>query len=278
MAGIRITILVENTARKPGLLAEHGMAFWVEHHRRKLLLDCGQGGVLQGNAFKLGIALNELDALVLSHGHYDHTGGAAEVLKGMLPVPVYIHPLALARKFAGYEDGHAQEIGIPYPARQAIFRFPERLIATEKPTEIFPGVMVTGSVPREVEFEDTGGRFFLDEACSQPDLLLDDQALFITTSSGTVVLLGCAHAGVINTLRYVRFLTGSQPIAAVIGGMHLVRASPERIARTVEELRRLEVACVAPAHCTGTAAVAAMHDQLPERFCECSVGTRFEFD
>ena len=167
MAKTRITVLVENTAGGPGLLAEHGLAYWIEHDGRHVLLDSGQGGVLASNAYKLGIALREIDALVLSHGHYDHTGGVAEALKTNRPVTVYAHPAAFARKYIRNSDGTAREIGMPYPSDKAIRDSRNRLIATDQPTTVFDGLTVTGPVPRLTDFEDTGGPFFLDEACTQ---------------------------------------------------------------------------------------------------------------
>ena len=137
---------------------------------------------------------------------------------------------------------------------------------------------MTGPVPRLTDFEDTGGPFFLDEACTRPDPLEDDQSVFLDTTEGTVVLLGCAHSGIINTLRYIRQLTDNHPIQAVIGGMHLVGASSHRIERTIEELKRIGVERLAPAHCTGMPATVALWNAFPGRCQACPVGTRFEFD
>ena len=139
-------------------------------------------------------------------------------------------------------------------------------------------MMVTGPVPREADFEDTGGPFFLDEGCSKPDPLIDDQALFFEAKGGVVVLLGCAHSGAINTLRYVQHLKGGKPILAVLGGMHLVNASPKRITRTIRELRRLDVQLLAPAHCTGVAATVALWNAFPGKCAACQVGSQFTFE
>jgi 7,8-dihydropterin-6-yl-methyl-4-(beta-D-ribofuranosyl)aminobenzene 5'-phosphate synthase len=278
MAKTHVTLLVENTASGPGLLAEHGLAYWIEHDSRHVLLDSGQGGVLMSNAYKLGIALHEIDALILSHGHNDHTGGAAEVLKTDRPVTIYANTAAFARKYMRKSDGAARDIGMPYLSSEAIRDSRNRLIPTEKPTMIFDWLTVTGPVPRLTDFEDTGGPFFLDKACKRPDPLEDDQSAFFDTAEGIVVLLGCAHSGVINTLRYIRQLTENRPIRAVIGGMHLVGASPHRVQRTIEELHGIGVERLAPAHCTGMPATVALWNAFPGRCLSCPVGTRFEFD
>jgi 7,8-dihydropterin-6-yl-methyl-4-(beta-D-ribofuranosyl)aminobenzene 5'-phosphate synthase len=262
MTGLRITVLAENTASKQGLLAEHGLSFWIERGDDRVLFDTGQGRVLVGNAGRLGIRLKLVDAIVLSHGHYDHTGGLGDALGGTSGTKVYAHREAFAPKFVRDAGGTAREIGIPF-LDEAQLRTQADLVWVEEQTEVCAGIRITGPVPRATAFEDVGGPFFRDRDCSRPDEILDDQAAFVETPQGTLVILGCAHAGVINTLWYVRMLTNGRPIHTVMGGMHLGGASAERLHQTVAELRRMKVQRLLPCHCTGMAATVRLWTEFP---------------
>ncbi len=278
MATLRVTVISENTAYGPGLLAEHGLAYWIETDSCYVLFDTGQGAVLAHNASRMGVPFHKVGAVVLSHGHYDHTGGLVDTLSTSPRAALYAHPAAFQPKFIKDTKGGYRDVGIPFAAKQAVQEHAEVPVETERPTLIAPGLTVTGRVPRVTDFEDTGGEFYLDSAGREPDPLEDDQSVFFESDAGTVVLLGCAHAGVINTLQYVRQLTGDRPIHAVLGGMHLVAASPERVKRTIEALRYFDVQYVGPAHCTGAEATAALWHALPGRCVACHAGARFEFE
>jgi 7,8-dihydropterin-6-yl-methyl-4-(beta-D-ribofuranosyl)aminobenzene 5'-phosphate synthase len=272
---MRIVILSDNVAGPRGLLGEHGLSLWLETCSCRVLFDTGQGLALEHNADALGIPLARADVVVLSHGHYDHTGGLAAALSGRRGLPVYAQPEATSSRYAR-RGGMTHEVGMPDSARQALtergaFR------SSKAPMEVCGGVRVTGFIPRRTDFEDEARTFSLDASGREPDPLADDQAVFVETPMGTVVLLGCAHAGVVNTLRHVVSLTGG-PIHAVIGGMHLRAAGPERIESTVRALAELGVERVVPCHCTGLPATAALVRELGERCSPGRVGAVYEFE
>lgn len=274
---ITVTVLVENTVHGRALMAEHGLAFHVQAGEESLLFDAGQSALLVRNAGLMGLDLARLQAVGLSHGHYDHTGGLRAAWEFAPGATLYAHPCALEPRFARNPDGSTRPVGTDALTLQAIRSRAPQMVATPSATEVIPGIFLTGEIPRATTFEDVGGPFVLDEAGARPDPIVDDQALFFDTRDGVVVVLGCAHAGVINTLRHICRLTGDRPIGAVLGGMHLLVASPERMGRTVEELRALGVRRLCPAHCTGAAATARLWHEFPGACGTCSVGSRFVF-
>ena len=139
--------------------------------------------------------------------------------------------------------------------------------------------MVTGEIPRLTDFENTGlgNIFFLDSDLKTPDVMLDDQAVYFRVPEGVVILLGCAHAGVINTARYVSKLAGGEKIYAVMGGTHLMSASPHRMQETIEALRQLGVQKILLSHCTGVNAYAEFAKAFPGRCAWPATGARIHF-
>ncbi len=273
----RITGLVDNTAEGRDTRAEHGLAFWIETNDHCLLFDTGQGLVLEDNARALGLDLDAVDTVILSHGHYDHTGGLATIVRRAgNDVRVVAHPDAFLPKFKRGAIG-ARDIGMPIPSREALAGLTHPPVTKRIATEIVPGIWSTGEIPRLHLEETPTESFCADSEGLREDPLLDDQALFFETKQGTVVLLGCAHAGLINTLDYIHKLTSGRPIHAVLGGTHLRSASDSRIAWTLDELRYFNLHRLAAMHCTGQKAAAALWNTFPTVCMANGTGTRFDF-
>jgi len=248
---LSITVLVDNTS-SGHFHSEHGLALWINYRNKQILFDTGQSNVIIQNAKTLGIDLPNTDAIVLSHGHYDHTGGLSGVLSIASKANIYLHPAATETKFSKKASG-VKSIGMPDSEKKAIQN--RDMIWTVAPAQLIPGMSVTGQIPRMNDYEDVGGAFFVDENCEAPDELIDDQALFIESPKGLVVVFGCAHAGVVNTLDYISKLTGCSKIYAVIGGMHLSNASPLRIENTINSFQKYNVQKIVSLHCTGQRAM-----------------------
>jgi 7,8-dihydropterin-6-yl-methyl-4-(beta-D-ribofuranosyl)aminobenzene 5'-phosphate synthase len=272
-----ITALVENCVNLPELGAEHGFSLLIKSDGRKLLFDTGQTQLITANATKLGLVLDDLDSVVLSHGHYDHTGGLATIMQAAPRARIYAHPSFVGPKFTLDQDGRSRFIGLAPGTVELLRRSESRITWTTKPTEVLPGIFVTGEIPRTNLFETTGGRFFLDAGCACPDPLLDDQALYFDTPSGLVIVLGCAHSGVVNTMAHIRDLQPSRPFHAIIGGMHLKSASPDRMRATIEAFRRWAPRQIFPGHCTGTSAFCQLSNAFPGACEPCPVGTSLSF-
>ena len=274
---VKITILVDNEANQ-GLTVEHGFSAWIETASQRFLFDTGQGSALSSNAGKLGIALDSMDTLVLSHGHYDHTGGVPFVVEKAPAVHVYCHPGAIRPRFA-IRDGAAKPIGMPGTSRAALAGLsPERLHWTAGAIEIAPGIGLTGPIPRRTDYEDVGGPFFVDGEGRHEDAIEDEMALWIRMELGLVVVTGCGHAGLINTLRYALRLSGASRIHAVLGGFHLREASEARVARTIAALKELAPDLMVPCHCTGERVIEEFAKSFAERVHRGSAGATYTFD
>lgn len=255
---LKVTAITENTAGCFDALGEWGLSLWIEANGHRLLSDTGRGQTLRHNAHLLGIDLASANALVVSHGHHDHTGGIAELIAHGFRGKIYAHPDAWQAKFQKLDRPPHKSIGIPAASLHALEAHKLEVIPTVGPTEIAPGILVTGAIPRRHSFETITDPFYRDEACTQPDTLDDDQAVMIEMPAGWVVITGCGHSGIVNTLSYAAELSGGGHLYAILGGMHLFRALEERIQRTISELEKCGIKIAAACHCSGAAVTIAL--------------------
>jgi 7,8-dihydropterin-6-yl-methyl-4-(beta-D-ribofuranosyl)aminobenzene 5'-phosphate synthase len=293
---IRISVLVDNAKGALGLRARWGLSFWIETPRARVLFDCGDSDAFLRNAERLGIHLETADAFVLSHGHYDHGGGIGKLVEIAPSIPLILHPAALTPHFSLRKNGKVDPIGLPDISLTALQMASARSIWALAPFEVAPGVWATGPVPRRHPLEEAERTFFLDRACTIQDHVVDDQAVWVETPAGLVVLCGCAHSGVMNTVRFIRETVAGrgaaepvdpgaragQParktgdalptVRALLGGMHLLQARKERLQATAGYLEALDLELCAPCHCTGKRAATLLRERLPAAFVEIVTG------
>lgn len=272
----RITILCENSVGPvSGTLGEHGFAALVEGDDGTVLFDTGSGETLLHNAMRMNRDLRRVDLVALSHGHHDHTGGLLPLLRTCGGREVLAHPGIFARRYRVKDTGESFSIGIPYD--EAYLRgMGARFSLCESFRQILPGMFLTGEVPRTTGFEQGDAGLFCDDAGCSTDPLPDDQSLVITTEKGLVLLLGCCHAGLVNTVEWARERTGEERVYAVIGGTHLGFSPPGRVAATLAFLRKLGVRRIFGSHCTGFAVSARFAREFPAEFHPANVGFTLE--
>jgi len=272
-----VTAVVEN-AERDGFVSEHGLSLWIETPHGPILFDSGQGKALIPNAERLNVDLAQAHFLVLSHGHYDHTGAVDQVLAKNDSLMLVHHPDIFTTRYSIRPGEAPRNVSIP-PAIAAAIRAlpPQRICASRGPVELVPDVGTTGEVPRANTFEDVGGPFFLDTGSKTTDSIPDDQSIWILTPKGLVVICGCAHSGVVNTVHQARRITGEHRVAGLIGGFHLNAASEHRLRETARVLMDWNVGFVAPGHCTGATAIAYLRGLLGDRVKPIATGDAIRF-
>ncbi|MFC2007018.1 MBL fold metallo-hydrolase [Chloroflexota bacterium] len=271
---IQITTLSENTASH-GFLAEWGLSILVEADGVRVLVDTGLGFSAVHNAQLMGVDLSTIDRIVLSHSHADHTGGLRDVLRLKGEVEVIAHPDIWAARY-NMRNGEALKYsGIPFSQRE-LESLGARFNLTTEPVYITKNILTTGEIPMTSGYEKVGSNLIVKEGnVIQPDLLADDLALIINADFGLVVVLGCAHRGIVNTLRHAQKVTGNKLVYAVIGGTHLYRASEERLEKTIADLKEIGIQRLGVSHCTGFRASARLAQEFEDAFFLNNSGNRF---
>ena len=271
----KITTLADNVVYVSRLLGQFGFSALLELRDNKgrkhsIIFDTSSNKTaLLHNVKALKVDLAPLESIVLSHGHYDHTSATVEIAKRAKDkIKVYAHPNAFQPKYK-IEKGKKKHHGMPKgEGRVEIEKTGAKVIETVQPTEILPGVMASGEIPRTTSFEKFPWKVMtITDGSQVRDRLLDDQALFINIArKGVLVVCGCAHAGLINTLEHALNVTKTRKLYGFIGGTHLIQPKETQLKETIARLKKFDLQLISPAHCTGHKSIAALNQAFPENF------------
>lgn len=284
--GVERSPFGKNEEMRPAPLAEHGFSTLVKvtkgNVEHSILVDTGvtADGVLV-NADRMEIDLNQVESIVITHGHVDHTAGLMNVLKKLSKkdIPVVFHPSAFVKRWAIFPNG--SRVRLPGLDKQELIDAGAKIIEITEPYLIAENLMlVSGEIPRVTDFEkglpisyvEVEGKLEKD-----PQIKDDMSIVFKVEGKGLVIISGCAHAGIINTVKYLKELTDTR-IHAIMGGFHLTgKAFEPIIDRTIAELKKFEPSMIVPSHCTGWKAINKIYQEMPESYVQNAVGTKYTF-
>lgn len=273
---VKITIIADNSVCSNKLIAEHGFSAFIEIDNRKILFDTAQKSILN-NSKVLDIDLSQIDTLILSHGHYDHTGGISLLASNNDHFFVYAHKHVLKRRYTR-KNGEIKDISIPEKDKSIIANFDqEKVHLFEASCEIINNMYLLSNIPF-LNGRDTGGEFFEDSQASIIDNIEDEISICFKTAKGLVILTGCCHRGFINTCEYAKKISGINNIFSVIGGLHLNAASDEKIGEICKYIQSENISKVNTFHCTGDAATDKLNQYLGSIVQKGCAGNVFEYE
>jgi 7,8-dihydropterin-6-yl-methyl-4-(beta-D-ribofuranosyl)aminobenzene 5'-phosphate synthase len=274
-----ITILCENTVGRLVGSGEHGFSAYLETDRGNYLFDTGNSHSIVPNSLLLDKDLRSVTKIFISHGHHDHTGGLPEVLKLKGKVDVHAHPHVFLDRIAVLkEDGKETKrfVGIPYK-KAYLESLGANFVFNTDFMEVERGIYLTGEVPRRTEFEKPDPRLFSEtRGKTVQDTFPDDQSLILDSEKGLILILGCAHSGMINIINHVINRIGKEKFYAILGGTHLDFLTPEQLEESVKSLKKMEIEKIGASHCTGMRAAFRLHQEFGDRFFHGCVGSVLE--
>jgi 7,8-dihydropterin-6-yl-methyl-4-(beta-D-ribofuranosyl)aminobenzene 5'-phosphate synthase len=259
---MQISVLTDNNAG-PFTQAEHGLSYFIEYDGLRILFDTGQSDMFLKNAGFMGINLEEIDMIILSHGHFDHGNG----LENITGYTLLCHPGCFVKRYRKKDGSY---IGLKNTRAELEGMF--RLITTTEPYRISGKIYFLGEIPRLTDFESLTTPFVFEDGT--PDFVSDDSALVLVLPEGLFIVTGCGHAGVVNTIEHARKITGINSINGIIGGFHL-KENDNQTKLTISYLEEHGVKHVLPSHCTEIAAMSAFHRKFGNKMIK--TGDIFHF-
>ncbi|MBQ7492066.1 MAG: MBL fold metallo-hydrolase [Clostridia bacterium] len=277
---ISVTLLSENYVKDVSCRAEFGLALWIDTEERRILFDTGASGLFSENAAKKGIDLNAADLCVISHGHFDHTGGMLCFCRENRGAKIYIHRDAFGVTYGatgGQIDGY--DCGIRWNGEE-LMPLRDRLVLTGGPLFLDEDAVISGTIPDVPELQPAEAFFRPDGAGGlRRDTMSHEQFLAIRQKGkGIVLFSGCSHKGIVAAARYAKRLFPGEPLYAVVAGMHLIGADNATRRRVIDCLAEEEPKLVAPIHCTGLAAICMMRERFGHRCILTGAGGTLRFD
>ena len=273
---MKFKFLVENKTDNPGVKAEHGLSVYIEVDDKKILFDAGATELITDNARAMGVDLAAVDLAVVSHGHYDHTGGFPAFCKVNSSAPIYIHKNAF-RKSYGLTKGSLKNgpSGIRWSTEERKV-IEKRMILTDGPLYITENICITGTVPFADGFRPTEKFYYDYDGKMTEDDMSHEQCLVIRQPEGLYVFSGCSHRGVISALNVSKTMFPGEHVAALVAGMHLYSASEEDRKRVVEQVAAEGIDKVMPVHCTGIKAICDLKSRMGEACVVATAGDVYD--
>jgi len=277
---MKISVLTDDKAKKRGFLAEHGLSIYIEYDKYHILFDAGQTDVYSRNAKVMGLELNKVDFIVISHGHYDHSGGLIKFpYSDSDDYPkVFIRDTAFLKKYAVNSDGISyRDIGIPWSLdHYSILK--DNMVFVGGVMQITPEITLLGNISSGTDFDELPKGFFIqDKNTMRPDRMEDEQMLVFDTEKGLIIFLGCSHPGIMNCLNYILKQFPGKKIDTLAAGMHLENISEKQLETTVKHLLDFDIRLIFPLHCTGITAISEIKRQFGNRCHVLYSGDSAEF-